>query len=611
MSRPNPPHDRDAIIGRAFRWSILVIVIGLALTIGLVTWLGHEPQEAPPVLEQTPVPVAAGHATPVEPPAIPFTDITQAAGIDFVHVNGARGEKLLPETMGGGVAFLDYDGDGDMDVLFVNSDYWDPADAAGKPPAEHGLYRNDGTGRFENVTREAGLTDSFYGMGVAVGDYDGDGDPDLYLTAVGANRLYRNDGGHFTDVTTQAGVAGAADAWSTSAAFFDYDNDGDLDLFVANYVQWSPQIDRRLGFKLTGLGRAYGPPTTFKGTFPYLFRNEGDGRFTDVSAEAGVQIVDRATGQPKAKALGVLPLDVDEDGWMDLFIANDTVQNFLLHNQGDGTFREIGVEAGVAFDRNGSATGAMGVDAAVLGEDDNAVGLAVANFANEMTSLYVSDGQPLQFADQAIGAGIGPASRKVLSFGLFFFDADLDGRLDLLQANGHLENEINTVQPSQHYAQPAQLFWNCGAACPQEFVLLSPDKIGDLARPRVGRGAAYADIDGDGDLDVVITQVGRRPALLRNDQALGHHWLRLRLVGRGGNRDAIGARVEVRVAGRRMHQQVMPTRSYLSQMEPVLTFGLGQAAQAEEVRIRWPDGAEQVLGPVAGDRLVRIEREGT
>ncbi len=608
LSEPSH-HDRDAVIGRAFRWSVLVIAAGALLVFGLVTWLGRKQPQQSPVRAQAPVPVAAGPQGSVEPPAIAFTDITRQAGIDFVHVNGARGEKLLPETMGGGVAFLDYDGDGDMDLLFVNSDYWDPVDAQGKPPADHGLYRNDGGGHFENVTHEAGLTDHFYGMGVAVGDYDNDGDPDLYLTAVGANRLYRNDGGRFVDVTAEAGVAGAGDAWSTAAAFFDYDNDGDLDLFVANYVQWSPKIDRKLGFKLTGLGRAYGPPTTFEGTFPYLFRNEGGGRFTDVSAEAGVQIVDEATGQPKAKALGVLPIDVDRDGFLDLFVANDTVQNFLLHNQGDGTFREIGVEAGVAFDRNGGATGAMGVDAEVLDDEGDALGFAVANFANEMTSLYVTQGDPLQLADEAIGAGIGPGSRKVLSFGLFFFDADLDGRPDLLQANGHLENEIHVVQPSQHYEQPAQLYWNCGAACPQTFLLLPSEKTGDLAEPRVGRGAAYADIDADGDLDVVITQVGRRPALLRNDQRLGHHWLRLRLQGTRTNRDAIGAWVELRAGGHRALRQLMPTRSYLSQVEPVLTFGLGAATRVDEIRIHWPGGGEQVLRDLPADQVLTVRQE--
>ncbi len=605
---PRSKHDRDAVIGRAFRWSLLALAAGLSLAIGLLTWLNHEPRQEASVREQAPVPVAA-RETPVEPPAIPFTDITEAAGIDFVHVNGARGEKLLPETMGGGVAFLDYDGDGDPDLLLVNSDYWDPTEAEGKPPAHHALYRNDGTGRFVNVTREAGLTEHFYGMGVAVGDYDNDGDPDLYLTALGTNHLYRNDEGRFVDVTAEAGVAGGEDAWSTSAAFFDYDNDGDLDLFVANYVKWSPELDRKLGFKLTGLGRAYGPPTTFEGTFPYLFRNDGGGHFTDVSAEAGIQIVDEATGQPKAKALGVLPMDMDRDGFMDLFVANDTVQNFLLHNRGDGTFEEVGVEAGVAFDRNGGATGAMGVDAAVLDETDDTVAVAVANFANEMTSLYVGQGQALQFADEAIGAGIGPGSRKVLSFGLFFFDADLDGRLDLLQANGHLENEIHVVQPSQQYAQPAQLYWNCGADCPRQFVLLPPEKIGDLARRRVGRGAAYADIDGDGDLDVVITQVAGRPSLLRNDQGLGHHWLRVLPEGTRSNRDAIGAWVEVRAGDRRQLQQVMPTRSYLSQVERTLTFGLGAAPKAAEVRIQWPDGGEQVLRDVPADRLVRVRQE--
>jgi hypothetical protein len=551
-------------------------------------------------------PEPRARASIVQAPPVGFTDVTAAAGIEFVHVNGAYGDKLLPETMGSGVAFVDFDGDGDQDLLFVNGRHWPGHRPPEADPPTPALYRNDGRGRFEDVTARSGLDTPLYGTGVAVADYDGDGDRDLFLTAVGENRLLRNDRGRFTDVTAAARVAGDPDRWSTSAAFFDYDTDGDLDLFVANYVRWSPEIDFEIDFRLTGVGRAYGPPTTFRGSDPYLYRNEGEGVFSDVSAAAGVQVRNPATGEPMAKALGVSPVDVDGDGRMDLFVANDTVQNFFFHNRGQGRFEEIGMELGLAFDRNGSATGAMGTDAAHF-RNDAELGIAVGNFANEMTSFYVSQADPLQYADEAIGAGIGPATRLALTFGLFFFDFDLDGRLDLFQTNGHLEEEINQVQSSQHYAQPSQLFWNCGLDCPAGFVEVHPE--GDFATPVVGRGAAFGDIDGDADLDLVITQVGRRPLVLRNDQALGRHWLRIELVGSGANTDAIGAWVEVQAGGVTQRRQVMPTRSYLSQVELPVTFGLGSAERVEAVRIRWPDGTVEDLGPVAADQNLVVRKE--
>ncbi len=601
MTAPHrPPRPAgDEIIARAFRRSLAVIAALALLAAGIGWWL-HRDRAAPVAEAELAAPRTLQEAQRVTAPPLPFTDITRAAGIDFVHVNGARGDKLLPETMGGGVAFFDYDNDGDPDLLLVNSQDW--PDAPQRRPATSHLYRNDGGGRFTDVSEAAGLALAAYGMGVAVGDYDGDGWRDVFITALGRNHLFRNEQGHFREVTDAAGVAGADDAWSTSAAFFDYDNDGDLDLFVANYVQWSRAIDFEVNFRLTGIGRAYGPPTTFRGTFPYLYRNDGNGRFTDVSQAAGVQVRNPATGAPMAKSLGVRPLDVDGDGRLDLFVANDTVQNFLFHNLGNGRFEEIGADVGVAFDRNGAATGAMGVDAAHFRNDPD-VALAVANFANEMSSLYVSQGDAGLFADEAMTEGIGPLSRAALTFGLFFFDADLDGRADLLQANGHLEEEINVVQPSQHYAQPPQLFWNCGD-CAQGFVLA--EQVGDLARPLVGRGAAYADIDGDGDLDVILTQVGAAPRLLRNDQRLGHHWLRLRLVGQGANRDAIGARLTLSAGGRTQYRDVMPARSYLSQVELPVTFGLGDATRVERLVIHWPDGRRQTLTDLPVDRLLIV-----
>jgi hypothetical protein len=581
------------------------LIVALAVLAAL--YMVHPPQREPPTVTDTRIqaPMVPKQA-PVSPPAVTFADITKAAGIDFVHINGAYGEKLLPETMGGGVAFLDYDNDQDQDLLFVNSGAW----RTESPSAKHAiaaLYRNDGSGHFENTTVQSGLTASGYGMGAAVGDYDNDGWVDVLITALGENHLFRNVRGTFAEVTEQAGVAGEADAWSTASAFFDYDNDGDLDLFVANYVRWSRELNLELGFQLTGIGRAYGPPTNFPGSYSYLYRNDDDGSFTDVSRTSGIQITNAASGEAVGKALAVMPVDFDQDGRMDLFVANDTVQNFLFHNQSNGRFEEVGAMFGLAFDRDGNATGAMGVDVAHF-RNDRDIGFAVGNFASEMTSLYVSQGSYAQFADEAIIEGLGAATRRVLTFGLFFFDYDLDGWLDLFQANGHLEEAINIVQPSQRYAQAPQLFWNCATQCETAFLEVAAAETGALAKPFVARGASFADIDSDGDLDIVITQVGGRPALLRNDQQLGHHWLRVRLIGDTVNRDGIGAKVEALTGTRRQHRLVMPTRSYLSQVEMPVTFGFDELANVDRLRVQWPDGSVQDLHDVAADQVLVIEQ---
>jgi len=597
-NKKNTPEDTDevaylddAVIGRAFRWSVVAFVLVGLIVAGAVILLKRKP--GPPPVQQTKLtaPVASERA-PAEIPATRFTDITAAAGIKFVHNNGAYGDKLLPETMGGGCAFFDFDNDGDPDLLFVNSTTW-PWKTSDKKPTMV-LYRNDGKGHFDDVTAGSGLDVSLYGMGAAIGDYDNDGLADVFITGVGGNHLFHNAGnGKFKNVTVNAGVGAATNDWTTCAAWMDYDNDGKLDLFVGHYVRWSREIDFEVGYKLVGIGRAYGQPMNFEGTFPSLYHNDGNGRFTDVSAKAGIQIKNPATGVPAAKSLGVAPVDLDGDGWIDLVVANDTVQNFVFHNQKNGTFKEIGAVSGVAFDSYGNTRGAMGIDTARY-RNDQSLGIAIGNFANEMTALYVSQKSPLVFTDEAITEGVGPASRQWLKFGLFFFDYDLDGRLDLLSVNGHLEEEISKIQKSQSYAQPAQLFWNAGTARAGCFSAVSADKCGpDLFKPIVGRGCAFADIDGDGDLDVLLTQVGGAPLLLRNDQALSHHWLRLKLTGNKSNRDAIGARVNVKVSGQTLSRDVMPTRGYLSQSELPVTFGLGKVTSLDEIEIIWPDGAKQ------------------
>jgi enediyne biosynthesis protein E4 len=601
----------DAIIGAALRWSLVAGIV-LSCVVGGGLYYASRPEPPAPIVRTELAPVSVRKESPMEIPEIPFTDVTDDAGIRFVHENGAYGQKFLPETMGGGNAFFDFDSDGDQDLLLVNSRRWSwDSRGAAEPPATMALYRNkgNGTGQFEDVTAGSGLDVSLYGMGAAVGDYDNDGRVDVFLSAVGSNRLFHNEGdGKFIDVTASAGIAGDPAEWSTSCGWFDFDNDGDLDLFVCNYVKWSREFDEGQNFQLTGGGRAYGRPQNFEGTFPYLYRNDGGGSFVEIAEQAGLQIRNQATDVPIAKSLGVTFTDFDHDGWQDIIVANDTVQNLLFHNTGRNTFEEAGAAAGIAYDMNGAARGAMGIDVACFRNNDS-VGIAIGNFSNEMTALYVSSGKQLQFVDEAVSTGLGPHSRSDLTFGVVYLDGDLDGRLDLFCSNGHLEEEINRVQSSQHYEQPQQLFWNCGAEQFTEFVPLAAAKCGeDLLRPMVGRGASFADIDNDGDQDLLVTTVGRRPRLLRNDQQLGHHWLRLKLIGTTSNRDAIGARVEVKDGEHTYVRQVMPTRSYLSQSELPLTFGLGASAKVDRVTIDWPDGTRQELGPLTADHPHVIEQ---
>jgi hypothetical protein len=606
LAADDAPAD-DRVIGRALRWSAGMVIVLLLL--GFAGWLllpGPAPAER--VVDAPSGSPRALAAAQAQPPTVRFTDVTEAWGIDFVHSNGAYGDRLLPETMGSGVAVFDMNDDGRQDLLFVNARPW-PWREAKDPLPTAALYRNDGDGRFTNVTAGSGLDVPLYGTGVAIADLDGDGLRDVFFSAVGENRLFRNLGrGRFEDITRRAGVGGDPAAWSTSALFFDFDRDGHLDLFVVNYVQWSREIDFDVDYRLTGIGRAYGPPTNYAGSHSYLYRSNGDGTFSDVSEAAGIQVPNRATGLPMGKGLAATAVDIDQDGWLDLMVANDTVQNFLFRNRGDGSFEEIGTVAGVAFDNAGSATGAMGVDAAWYNNDDD-IAIAIGNFANEMTSFYVAQQGSGLFTDEAIVSGIGPDSRQALSFGLFFFDYDLDGWLDLLQTNGHVEDEINAVQPSQHYEQSTQLFWNCAMRCLRPLVPVPLQGAGDLGQPVVGRSAAYGDLDGDGDLDVVITQAGRPPLVLRNDQSTGHAWLRLALVDVSRNRDAIGARVSLRTGEQTQRRTLMPGHSYQSYSEPVLTFGLGENKLVDELRVTWPDGGETVLRGVAVNQLLTLRRE--
>jgi len=527
---------------------------------------------------------AAGTAGPT------FTDATARAGIRFRHESGAFGKKYLPETMGSGVAFVDLDGDDRPDLLFVNSRRWPGRPG---PRALPGFYRNAGNGTFTDATRGSGLDVEMYGMGVAAADYDNDGQVDVYLTGLGGNRLFRNLGaGRFTDVTARAGVAGGG--FGTSAAFFDYDKDGRLDLFVCNYVDWTAEKD--LFCTLDGTRKSYCTPESYKGQSPALYRNRGDGTFEDVTARAGMR-------DPTSKALGVAVLDYDDDGWPDLFVANDTQPNKLYRNRRDGTFADAGMTAGVAFSEAGMARAGMGVDAADY-DGSGRPSLVVGNFSNEMMALYHNEGTGL-FIDEAPATTIGQATLLSLSFGCFFFDYDLDGRPDIFAANGHVSDDIQAVQTRVRYAQPPHLFRNLGG---KRFEVVEAGAGPDFARPMVGRGAAYADYDGDGDLDVVVTANNGPARLLRNDGGNKNHYLRVRTVGTVSNRDGIGARVTVTAGGQRQWAAVKTGSSYCSQSELPLTFGLGSAPAPARVEVRWPSGRVDALDARADTTVV--VREG-
>ena len=521
---------------------------------------------------------------------VSFSDATAAAGVRFKHTSGAFGKKYLPETMGSGCAFLDFDGDGWQDVLLVNSKSW-PGRPGGK--THSALYRNERNGTFTDVTRGSGLEVEMYGMGVAAADYDNDGRVDVYLTGLGGNKLFRNlGGGRFADVTEKAGVEDGR--FSNSAAFFDYDKDGHLDLFVCNYVEWS--IEKDLFCTLDGKTKSYCTPESYKGQSPALYRNRGDGTFEDATRKSGLE-------NPSSKALGVTVLDYDGDSWPDLFLANDTQPNRLYRNKGDGTFTDVGMAAGVAYSEAGIARAGMGVDAADY-DGSGRPSLVIGNFSNEMMALYHNEGTGL-FIDEAPTSTIGQESLLTLTFACFFFDYDLDGLPDVFAANGHVADDINAVQPKVQYAQPPHLFRNLGQ---KRFESVGPKLGPAFLRPLVARGAAYGDYDNDGDLDVLIS-VNNGPArLLRNEGGNRNRFLRVRTVGTRSNRDGIGAKVTVTAEGGARSWGVVKTgSSYCSQSELPLTFGLGSAPRAARVEVEWPSGRKDVLTGVAAGQTVTVE----
>ncbi len=562
---------------------VFIQAFRMALLCTLLIWMGCGAESEPEATSTTSEP---------EAPTVTFTEVAEAVGLDFTHYTGAYGKKYFPETTGAGGGFLDYDGDGQMDLLLVNSKNW-PSSPGTDPTSA--LYRNQGDGTFRDVTQQAGLSTPLYGMGMAAADYDNDGDPDLLLTAVGPNRFYRNDNGTFTDISSTVGIKD--DGWSTSAMFFDYDNDGHLDLYVANYVAWSEETD--LWCTLDGETKAYCTPETYTGVSSTLYRNQGDGTFQDVTRQAGVYSED-------GKSLGVALLDFNDDDWLDLVVANDTQPDFLFKNNGDGTFEDVSITSGMALDENGKARAGMGIDVGVV-DDTGEETLFIGNFANEMIGVYRDLGEGT-YLDRAAASRIGRSSLLSLSFGLFLFDVDLDTDLDLFVANGHVQPEVEAIQQAVTFKQAPQLFVNTGNG---RFADTSAQAGPGFGTPIVGRGAAYADYDLDGDLDVLVTTNADRPRFFQNNLAnAANQFVRVTLEGAQSNRDGIGAKVTAYIAGKAHPRMVKTGSSFASQSELALTFGLGTAAQVDSLIVRWPSGTTHTLGPVSKGETIHVRENG-
>ncbi len=534
--------------------------------------------------------VATAVAYAAAPPAtdVKLTEVTAAAGIKFVHNAGKAGKKYLPETVGAGGAFFDFDGDGWQDILLVNSKDWAPK---GRKSLS-ALYRNNKNGTFTDVTAGSGLDVEMYGIGVSVADYDNDGKDDVYVTALEGDRLFHNEGaGKFKDVTKLSGIANAN--FATSAAWFDFDKDGKLDIYVANYVQWTLKGD--IWCSLDGTAKSYCTPESYKGTRSKLYHNLGGGKFEDVSVKAGV-------GDATSKSLGVTVIDFDADSWPDLFVSNDTQPNKLYRNNKNGTFSETGMSAGVAYGEDGVARGAMGADWADYDRTGRAH-LLIGNFSNQMLGLYHNEGNGL-FVDEAPLSTIGRDSLLYLAFGVFFFDYDLDGYPDILTANGHIEEEIGRVQPKIKYREPPLLFRNLGA---KKFENVSAKMGPTFATPMVARGAIYADIDHDGDLDVLFTNNAGPARLFRNDGGNKNHWLCVKTVGTKANRNGIGAVVRIESAGGKQWSAVRSGSSYASQSDLALTFGLGKDTSVTNISVEWPSGTKQSFKNIPANKLVTID----
>ncbi|MFI5127814.1 MAG: CRTAC1 family protein, partial [Candidatus Acidiferrales bacterium] len=527
------------------------------------------------------------------PPSVKFIDIAQSAGIDFRHDNAASSEKYLIETMGSGCGWIDYDQDGLLDLYLANgaaTRLYKPAHAL-----RSALYRNNGDGTFTDVTAKAGVgAEGLFGMGVAVGDYDNDGYPDLLVLGYGRCILYHNNGnGTFTDVTARAGVENAG-RWASSAAWFDYDNDGRLDLVIANYIDWSPDRNFWCGDHGPGM-RSYCHPDDYNGEAPTLFHNNGDGTFTDVSKQSGV-------GLKPGNGLGVVTFDYDNDGWQDIFIANDSMANFLFRNNRDGTFREVGYSAGVAVSADGLPEAGMGTDAADT-TGKGRMDLVVTHLDSQLARLYQNMGDGT-FDDATLRSGLGYATFHMSGFGARFMDYDNDGAPDIFMANGHVLDNIQRYNASVHYAEPKLMFRNMGHGA---FQNVSETLGRDFQLPRVSRGAAVGDFDNDGDLDILVNNNGEPPQLLRNDGGNANHWLEILLIGTRSNRDGVGARIKLSAGDLVCCEQRKGGMSYQSAQDPRLHFGLGKHSIVDSVEILWPSGAVTKLARIQADRIIAVE----
>jgi hypothetical protein len=524
-----------------------------------------------------------------QPVKVTFTDITAEAGITFKHVASPE-KKYIVESMGGGVALFDYDNDGDLDIFLVNSLTVDLVKSKGKTKSD--LYRNDGNGKFTEVAAKAGLSDVGWGMGVAVGDYNNDGFEDLYVTCLGPDHLFKNNGnGTFTDVTVKAGVSDPR--WSTGASFFDYDRDGDLDLFVANYVDFDinhlPEFGQGQTCQYKSIPVQCGP-RGLKGAGDSLFRNNGDGTFTDVSKQAGVSDPDGFYG------LGVMTSDFDGDGWIDLFVANDSTPNFYYHNNGDGTFKEIGFSGGTAVNENGSEQGSMGVTAGDY-DHDGRIDLFITNFADEYNTLYHNDG-PNSFTDVSYAAKVAAVSLPYVGWGTKFFDYDNDGWVDIFVANGHVYPQL----PS--YRQPRLLHHNNRDGT---FTEVSAEFGKLLTENRASRGVAFGDIDNDGDVDLIVADLDGPPQLLRNDNGNANNSILVKTIGVKSNRSGIGARVKVVAGDLTQTDEVRSGDSYLSQSDSQLHFGLEKRTKVDLIEVRWPSGVVDKITGVGVNRILTVK----
>ena len=555
----------------------------------LVSACGNRTTEEPSAHDNTVVETGRGSS-------VQFVDVTAAAGIAFIQTNGASGRRYLPESNGSGAAFFDYDNDGDLDLYLVNSAAFPGFHAVTEPT--NSLYRNNGDGTFTDVTARAGVGDAGYGQGCAAGDYDNDGDPDLYVTNLGPNVFYQNNGdGTFSDKTARAGLGDRN--WGTSCAFADYDNDGYLDLYVANYLDFKVETHQ----ECTARGYPiYCGVDMYDGVADILYHNNGDGTLTDLTKNSGVY-------NPEGKGLGVVFFDYDNDGDLDLYVANDMVRNFLYRNQGDGTFKDVSLRVGVGYNEDGMPEAGMGTDAGDFNQD-GLLDLFVTNYQGETNTLYLNEGNGF-FTDIAVSSGTGRASWRHLGWGTHFFDHDNDGDLDIFVANGHINDNIGEWDDIGTYAQQNNLFDNSGPEAENPFLFqdISATLSEDFTREEVSRGAAFGDYDNDGDLDILVTQIAAAPVLLRNDGGNRRNWLRVEVVGTKSNRDGIGARVQVISGNLRQIKEVRSGSSYLCQNDLRLLFGLDKRTTVDSVLVRWPGGHTQRIANVPINRLVTIIEE--